>query len=244
MDQTYHNLIREAKRLMTTSRDETHDLAHAGRVVAYTEAISKQISLTSTEQDALVLAAWWHDVARTITKKPSIVWMACIDDTVSAIMLAYAKHKQTRPLPAATLAMKLIICKSLGTGGFFTKLLLPPRQRHLVNIIKDADLLDVLHQTRVTKAMELAEQSRIYRLAYKRAVRWFLIDTKLSVQTKEALRYLETILQTFLHWLEDATIYLWHVEQFGKAWAEEMLKRGYELLKKIQYDNALAAVVA
>ena len=104
-----------AKIIMANSSDPIHDLEHVERVVNNVEVLIKDIKLTQKEKDAVILAAWWHDVGRTLTKNPHTIWMTFFDDMISSAML----WKQTLKIKmfgsTAGMASRLILCKSIGT---------------------------------------------------------------------------------------------------------------------------------
>ncbi len=232
-----HHLIAKAQAIMAKSRDPIHDLSHVTRVVAYTEQFSKKIGLTPEQTEAVVLAAWWHDAARTLTKKPSIVWMVFVDDIISALMLAWYTLRFGLFRSTAGLASRTILCKSLGTGAFFTKFCMGKKNRILIDILKDADALDVLNQDRVTILMTMVETSRIYHFGYKTTIRWFLTSTQLHMKTAAAREYAERILRTFIQWMKEKNIFEWHIYQFGREWVDMMMERSEVLLAHLTHLN-------
>ncbi len=238
MSTRHTHLIEGAKRLMRRSRDPMHDLAHAGRVMVHAKNIAERMSVQGGDMEAIMLAAWWHDVARTITKKPSLVWMSFIDDMVSACMFWFTARKDQKD-PSVRLAIKLMLAKSLGTGSLFAYLL-PPEKRYLIDIVKDADTLDVLNSARVENAMTLATNSRMYRFAYKRSIHWFIVNAKISMKTTEAREYFEELLRTLVAWMKKQTIFIWHVEQYGRAWVERIIDQCEQMITTMELARTRA----
>ncbi len=229
MNEAKSDLILEAQKLMRRSRDPIHDFAHVGRVVVHAGNIAERMNICENDREAILLAAWWHDVARTITKKPSLVWMALIDDVISACMFWYKARKYHND-STVRLATVLMLAKSLGTGSLFAYLL-PKEKRHLVDIVKDADMLDVLHQDRVRDAMNLVASSFVYKIAYKRSINWFIIKANISMRTAAAREYFKEMLDSLLAWIKKQAIFIWHVEQFGRAWVEKIIRECEHMLR-------------
>ena len=71
MNLRVEQLINIAKRKMKHSNDPVHDLDHVTRVVKRVKEFIADMDLSHDEKQAVILAAWWHDVARSITKNPS-----------------------------------------------------------------------------------------------------------------------------------------------------------------------------
>ena len=80
-------LVDIARTRMMCSRDPIHDVRHIERVMKHAEHLSRECHRSAAEEQALILAASWHDVARIITKKTSFIWMPFVDDMISAVML-------------------------------------------------------------------------------------------------------------------------------------------------------------
>jgi hypothetical protein len=104
----------------------------------------------------------------------------------------------------------------------------------MINILKDADNLDVLNFERIAKLMPLVENSKKYQLGYKAMIHWFLKSKQLHMRTHAARSYVIKLLRSFLDWIKKNTILAWHIYYFGKHWSNEMLKQGEKLLKKIE----------
>ncbi len=222
-----------AKDRMNHSPDPAHDLLHSKRVVANVKHISGELHLKKYQCEALVLAAWWHDVSRTLFKHPSFIWMPLIDDTLSAILL----WRNTRHFydydKIASLATRLILCKSLGTGAFLTRLILRKKHRLLVGVLRDADVLDTLNVDRMKCLQELVESSGLYHTGYRFLIRWFTNAKHLRTKTDVARAYMVEQMDAFMTWIEDETNIDWHSEQFGDAWVERNLDRGRTLQHKM-----------
>lgn len=237
----YSNLVDQATAIMKNSNDPVHDLAHVRRVVSYTEKLCNDMHITGDQRQALLLASWWHDASRTITKKPSVVWMPLIDDTLSAGMLWFTTLRAGKFGAGTGMACRIILCKSFGTGALFSRLFIRKKNRVLIDILSDADTLDVLHQERLGHLMEMVEHSKVYRQGYKVIVSWVLKTSQLQMKTHAAKEYLVDIFKRFVAFLEEATIYAWHVAQFGEAWTKKSLTQAKRLLREL---TQLATTVA
>lgn len=223
-------LIQIAKHKMAHSHDPIHDLDHVKRVVNYTKLLSQDFNLNQTQKQALVLAAWWHDVSRTVNKKSSFILMTLIDDMVSAIMLWFFTIRCGLFGTVAGMSAKLILCKSLGAGAVFTKILLRKKNRIMVDIIKDADMLDILAVNRMERLILLVEESKKYYFGYKILCWWLITRSKLQMKTQAAIKYLEEILRQFMQWINSEEIKNFFIETFGIKWSKKMLKGINELL--------------
>lgn len=218
---------------MKKSKDPVHDLNHILRVVDYVKKFSAGMPLTQTQRQAIILAAWWHDISRTITKSPSLFWMTMVDDTISALMLWFFTIRCGLFGTAVGMATRIILCKSMGTGTIFTKLLFSKKNRILVDIVADADCIDMLNQERTTAIMRLAETSRLYLFGYKMVIWWIVKTTELHVKTEIAREYLKEMLKSFIVWVKEKTVLEWHIKQFGIKWVEKTLKQVDELLRYV-----------
>jgi hypothetical protein len=230
-------LIFIAKNKMKKSHDPVHDLGHILRVVDYVKKFSTEIRLTPVQRQAVILAAWWHDISRTISDSPSLILMTAVDDTISALMLWFHTIRCGLFGASVGLATKIILCKSIGTGGIFTKLLLKKENRILVDIVADADCLDMLNQKRTVAIMRLVETSRTYRYGYRMAIWWSIRTAELHVKTEVARKYLKEMLKSFIAWVNEKIIFDWHVQQFGIKWVEKTLKEVDGLLQYISSPN-------
>lgn len=222
-------LIDVAKHQMANSTDPLHDLSHVKRVVKHTRQIASHYQLTKMQKQALTLAAWWHDMSRTTTKRTSLIWMPLMDDILSAWMLWMWTIRCGLFGSIVGLSTRMIICKSLGTGAFFTRFLLRKKNRILVDILKDADILDVVHVERAKVIFSLVDSSTVYRFGYRIIVWWALKTKSLSFRTKEADQYFRTLFKQLLTWIVDSGCYDWHQELFGSSWTKRNMSRAYHL---------------
>lgn len=223
METKLDKLIFKAKHIMKNSRDPIHDLGHVSRVVSYVKAFTRDTNLSVEQRQALVLAAWWHDAARSLTKNTSFVWMAIIDDTLSALMLWQETIKCGLFGAPVGMATRMIICKSFGIGRFLTKILFRKKNRILVNILEDADTIDMLYKERLRCMMSFVENSKLYYYGYKVIMWWCVKTAEMYVKTEQAKQFLKEMLSSFIKWLKEKTIYDWHVRQFGVEWVRKML---------------------
>lgn len=237
MQDKVNALIFIAKNKMKKSHDPVHDLNHVLRVVDYVKKFSQEMQLTPMQRQAVILAAWWHDISRTIPKSPSLFWMTMVDDTVSALMLWFFTIRCGLFGASVGIATRIILCKSMGTGAIFTKLLFNKKNRILVDIVADADSVDMLNQERTAAIMKLAETSRMYRFGYRMAIWWSVKTAELHVKTEIARQYLKEMLKSFIVWVREKNIFDWHVQQFGLKWVEKSLKQVDELLRYISSPN-------
>lgn len=227
-------LIAEAKQRMGRSTDPAHDLTHAEHVARFATQLADETRVPADQKMALVLAAWWHDVSRTMTKNPSLIWMPFFDDLLSALLLWLAAIRHGLWGSVVGLSIRLTVCKSLGAGAILTQLLVRRRHRLLIDLLKDADALDVLSLERLRKLMPLVESCRRYHWAYKTLIRWFVSTRHLHMKTRAARAYAIKLFRTFLQWIKAGAIYFWHVAQFGRAWCERTYRRAERLLAKIE----------
>ena len=213
-------LIQVAQERMRRSSDPGHDFFHAARVVAHIERFIADLDLTEEQAIALILAGWWHDVGRTITAKPSFVWMLFFDDMISALMLWHATIRYGVFGSIAGMSTRLIFCKSLGTGALFTKIFLRKKTRMLLNILKDADVLDIMNVDRIAQWCRLAENSFIYTTGY-RVLAWYNFKSNLfKMKTHHGRLYLQERTQLLIEWMARPEVEAWHRGHFGHMWAE------------------------
>ena len=238
MNDKVNALIFIAKNKMKKSCDPVHDLSHILRVIDYVKKFSAEIGLAGEQRQAVILAAWWHDISRTIPKSPSFFWMTMVDDTVSALMLWFFTIRCGLFGRSVGMAARIILCKSIGTGAIFTKLLFNRKNRILVDIVADADCIDMLNQERAIKIMKLAESSRMYRFSYRMVVWWSIKTAELHVKTEVAKRYLKEMLKSFVAWVKEKNIFDWHVRQFGLRWMEKTLREVDELMLCVSSANS------
>ncbi|PLX26302.1 hypothetical protein C0581_04815 [Candidatus Parcubacteria bacterium] len=231
-------LTLKAQELMHSSSDPIHDIRHVERVVTNVQKLSKELRVHTRERQALELSAWWHDVGRTVTQKPSFVWMLFLDDIISAFaLLLYTLRYGILFNGVVSIAIRIILCKSLGTGALLTRILLRKKTRTLLNILKDADSLDVLHVERFETMRYLSQTSFKNEWAFRLLI-WLNFHTSvLTMKTKVAQKYVEEILEELIDWVQQHEIYLWHVKQFGEEWVEKTIKNLMRLLDEIHLSN-------
>ena len=231
-------LILLAKEKMAASPDRIHDDNHAARVVTNVIKLGKNFNLTNEQKEALVLAAWWHDVGRTITSRPSIIIMPFLDDIISAIMLGFYTVRHGLFGTSSGLAARIICCKSLGTGAILSRLFIKRKDQILVNILKDADALDVLTTERVSLFMELSETSRIYHVGYRTAVWWFTHTKQLNMKTVAARNYMFELIEVFISWLQSEEILNWQIENYGWKWIKKNIENIEIIMQRLVYLNS------
>jgi len=226
-------LVIQAEEAMKSSADPIHGLSHVKRVVKNVENICEEMSIDGRQKDALILAANWHDVSRTITKYPSIFWMVFLDDLISAFMLLKSCLRLWLFGYIPSTAIKIIFCKSIGTGRLLTKILLRKKDRVLLDILSDADMLDVMHIERIENIMPLTELSKIYLFSYKHLVNYNLKLKHAKFKTKAAIKQFEKIIRQLMDYLRQPEILAWHIKQFGKKWCDEVNIKLKEMLDYI-----------
>lgn len=230
-------LVEQAKAIMQKTHDPIHDVEHAKRVAEHAEMLGSQMPLSDSQRDALVLAAWWHDASRVITRRPSFIIMPFFDDLLSAFMLWFATIRYGLFGSVAGMATRLIFCKSMGTGKILTRVLLRKQNRILLDILKDADALDALRVDRIRKMLPYIQSSRAYHLGYKIMTWWMLSSKHLKLKTAVARTYLEKIVKEFLAWLHEQPVYQWFAEEFGHAWLEKNIARAQLFLHQLHAHN-------
>lgn len=238
MTSIYERLIAVAKDRMAKSKDPIHDLAHVTRVAEYCETIAKNYQLTEAQHQALILAAWWHDVGRTTTKKPSLFFLSLIDDTLSALMLWYHTIRFGLFGSVAGMSTRIIFCKSFGTGALFTRLFLKKKNRILFEIVEDADTLDMLHVERTERLRKLVETSAFYRFGYKLAIRWFFATKQINLKTEGAKKILIQLMSTFLAWIKQREIFVWHSRFFDSNWIRQKIRETEIFMQQLQINIA------
>lgn len=238
MSPTTHALVRAARRRMRASRDPIHDQRHSDRVVRYAVILAKESGRSEEEIEALAIAAAWHDVARVITDRPSFLWMPAVDDLFSAFMLWRRLRRYHIHENAAALAVRITACKGLGTGAILTLLFFRKQKRVLVDILKDADNLDVLEIERMERTLRLTESSRLYRANYRVLCWWYNACKQLKMRTKAAKKYIVNLLARFIVWLKQPAILLWHAVHYGETWVIRHLKRLERLLQEVSASTA------
>ncbi len=218
-------LTTQAKNRMLTCADPIHDLSHVERVVSYTKKIAHAYALSPEQKEALLLAAWWHDVARTLTEKPSFIWIAFLDDMASSLMLWWATIRCRLFGGVVGLSTKIILCKSLGTGALFTRALLGKKDRILVDILIDADKLDMLNTERTKHIHSFVDASRMYKASYRLGVWWWFQTGQFKLRTHAAKEVLLEMLRAFIAWMKQADTMRWHIQHYGQAWMRAFIDR-------------------
>jgi hypothetical protein len=217
-------LIAEAKRRMAHSKDMYHNLKHVERVVSYATNIADSLELTSNQREGLLLAAWWHDAAHTLTRKPSFFLMPLIDDTVSALMLWYYTIRMGLFGEVAGLSTRLIFCKSVGTG-LLSKIFLKKRNRILLDALIDADKLDMIDVGRTEDLYSLMESSRFYALWYS-LMFWIMFPMKfLRQRTPAGRKLMRSKLHNVLQAIQQDSFDARHVLLFGERYTRHCTER-------------------
>lgn len=226
-------LVARAQQHMTASSDPVHDLGHTKRVVMQVKHLSRQLGLSKEQKEALILAAWWHDVSRKLTKKPSFIWMPLVDDLLSAIMLWRETIRQGLFGSVAGMAARVIFCKSLGTGAILTRLLIRKRNRVMVHTLRDADFLDGFCIERMQHILTLAESSRVYHTGYRVLVRWFASPRRVRMKTSPARVQVAEQFTALCRFMNQDDVLHWHIEQYGSSWVEKNILRSELLLSRL-----------
>ena len=241
--QSVQSLISQAESILMGSHDPLHDHRHAERVADYAVVIARELHITkSSHLDALKLSAWWHDISRVMTKKPSFVLMPFIDDTLSAIILAWTAIKTGKWNRTAWLASRLILAKSVGTGKVFSRMFLTKRMRLLLDILQDADTVDTLASERTRDIQQLVDSSLSYHYAYRIMVWWFISTAFLEVKTQAAKEQLMAVLKEFMIWIHEESIMEWHIERYGQAWIDNMHVKLEQIIVQLEQDLSFAFV--
>lgn len=236
----YENLVRCAERRMMHSADPLHGVDHVRRVVQSAEALAASFSFSFEERAALRLSAWWHDVSRMMVHKPSLVIMPFIDDFLSGCLLfREAFRSAVHRDPVVRLAVRILVCKSIGVGVLISRLILTARERLLLDIVKDADALDILCPDRASCMFQLVEGSRVYRLGYQCVIWWFLFSSHLEMRTEGAQKHAVSALEQMLVFMTGREMLLWHQSHFGFSWVKKNRLRADLLLCRTR-ENVLA----
>lgn len=228
-------LIDSAAKRMRGSEDPIHGFHHAAGVAATAEACAKAAHLPQTEIEALVLAAWWHDVGRTVLRRSSFVFMIFFDDLLSALMLWRETIRLRLFGSVAGMSTRLIFCHSFGTGHLFSWLL-RRRTRFLLTLLTDADKIDILSTARLTKIHNVIGTSRLHRASYRFLTAYILITRHAMVKSEVALPLFLKALLEAVTWMRTNQIVQWHEKKFGAQWTKKLYTRmnvvADELLKK------------
>lgn len=233
MESKTQYLITRAHAIMKRSHDPIHDIDHVKRVVSYAQNLAKKMHLNQAQYEALILAAWWHDAGRTITKRPSIVWMPFVDDFISALMLWRETIRCRMFGKVVGMATRMIFCKSMGTGKILSKIFMRKKNRFMIDLLQDADTLDILSIERTERIYDLANTSTLYTYGYKLAIWWFLSKNQLQVKTQAAKEILQDLLKVFLTWIQKQHIFDWHVTKFGSIWTYKQITKAKHLYQSL-----------
>jgi hypothetical protein len=239
MDTKTQQLIEKARTIMLGSQDPIHDIDHVERVVAYTRNLATNMNLNQAQTEALILAAWWHDTGRTITSRPSMIWMPFVDDIISALMLWRETIRCRMFGKVVGMATRMIFCKSLGTGKILSRILMRKKNRFMIDILQDADTLDMLSIERTERIYLLATNSTLYTYGYKLIIWWLLSKQQLKVKTQAAKEMLQDLLERFLTWIKKQHIFNWHVETFGRTWTYTQMHKAEQLLASISSSSII-----
>ena len=234
MQKSVKKLLKLAEKIMSGSQDPVHDLAHVRRVVENCETISRSFSLSESQKQALLLAAWWHDASRTLTKRPSFLLMPLVDDTLSALMLWYWTVRFRLFGPVAGMATRLIFCKSMGTGTVLRHLFLRKKNRILLDILVDADAIDLIHTDRTEILRELVDSSWLYQRGYKVFFHWFFLTKQFKLKTQAAKTLLIQALKRMLAWIEQTEIYQWHLEFMSRKQLDKHIFLGKRCVLELE----------
>ncbi len=218
---------------MEHSSDPIHDIDHVERVVAYAKDLANKMNLEPAQREALILAAWWHDTGRTITSRPSMIWMPLVDDFISALMLWRETIRHRMFGRVVGMATRMIFCKSMGTGKILSRILMLKKNRFMIDLLEDADTLDMLNIERTERIYTLAQDSTLYTYGYKVVIWWLLSTNQLKVKTQAAKEMLMEFLHTFLEWIKKQHIFNWHIEKFGRDWTYAQMHKAERLLQSI-----------
>jgi hypothetical protein len=233
MKKQVRKLLKLAKKIMSESTDPIHDLAHVERVASYCKTISQSYNLSHSQYQALILAAWWHDAGRTITKRPSVIIMPFIDDTISALMLWRHTIRFGLFGSVAGMATRIIFCKSEVTGKFLKYIFLRKKNRILLEILEDADAIDMVHVDRANVIKEMVDSSYTYRLGYKAMVHWFMMWDTVRVQTEGARQLMINLFKKILEWIQQQEIFDWHIELLSLRVTQKVVVRIKDSINKL-----------
>lgn len=233
IDSKHKFMVQKARELMKLSKDPIHDLSHVERVVQNVKKIAPSLHLSKKETEAIELAAWWHDVARVLTKQPSFVWMACIDDMVSALMLCLHSIRYGFWRQSGGIATKLILSKTFATGAVFTKLLLSKKERLMMHVLRDADQLDVMNAERLALVCELSKTSKKYFWGLQCLIFYNTRQSSLQMKTTIANTYLAEGVDGIYHWICERRSDPSYVNFFGQAWINDAIEKFAKIRQKL-----------
>ncbi len=225
-------LIDIAAKRMRGSEDPIHGYHHAAGVAATAEACATAARLTQAETEALVLAAWWHDVGRTVLSRSSFVFMIFLDDLISALMLWHETIRLRLFGSVAGMSTRLIFCHSFGTGKLFSWLL-RRRTRFLLTLLTDADKIDILSTARLGKIHEVISKSRLHRASYRFLASYILITRHAMVKSEVALPLFLKALREVVDWMRTNQIVQWHERMFNVQWTKKLYARMNTIAKEL-----------
>lgn len=127
----YSASLKEAKRLMLLSKDDSHDFKHAKEVACYASKIGRALDYPDIK--FLKLAAWWHDVGRLYKEDHEELSAQMAKDNLSILGLGENEVKK------------------MFNAIKFHKWNMTPETIE-GNIIRDADKLDYLSSSRWKKS--------------------------------------------------------------------------------------------
>jgi len=216
---------------MKSSNDPIHDIHHVTRVAGHVQDIATDMGLSERDIEILTIAAWWHDASRALTRK-SAIWMVLCDDLISAIMLWIYTIRFGVFGSTAGVATRIIWCKNATVGKIIGKYFLTKRSKLLLDILDDADKLDLINIERLNIVRDMSETSLKFRLLYKWVTTAGVKTTRLHMKTAAAKKYLYTAIKEMLIWIQKQHVYDWHVQKFGQAWVT-MMTRGLHAWHKL-----------
>ncbi|HRH23376.1 MAG TPA: HD domain-containing protein [Candidatus Magasanikbacteria bacterium] len=240
IDSKHTFMVYKAKELMKLSKDPIHDLSHVKRVVTNVQKIAPSLNLSKEETEAIELAAWWHDVARVLTKQPSFVWMACIDDAVSALMLCLHSIRYGFWRQSGGIATKLILSKTFATGAVFTRLLLSKKERLMMHVLKDADQLDVMNVERLALVCELSKTSKKYFWGLQCLMLYNTRESALKMKTSVANMYVAEGVESIYVWMCEHRNEPSYVNFFGQVWIDNAIEKFAKLRLKVTAVKEIA----
>jgi len=232
MNNSKNVLIGLAIHKMKNSHDPIHDFCHVQRVVNYTKKIVPSHNLSDANENILYLATWWHDVGRTITSNPSLIFMTMFDDIISAILLLYFAIKYNKINKITIQAIIVLLSKSYLLKPLF-KIILSKNKKIILNILEDADNLDMLTISRTEQIRIIVNTYPAYAIGYKYAIHWFLHIQKIKMQTLAAKKIVIELIHQFIKWLQQPEIFKWHQNIFSTKWINNNITLAKKIHKKI-----------
>lgn len=236
-------LIGRAIYKMKHCQDPLHNLAHVRRVVEYVKTIAQSHKLTPHQYETLLLATWWHDVGRTVTSRSSLVFMSMFDDILSGLMLFYFAITKGLFNKTVLHAVLILFAKSMILHPFFRAILITDQQRLILNILTDADNLDMLNIDRSEQIRQMVNKHPAYAFGYKCAISWFLKSSKIKMKTEAAKRMLIELMKRFISWIRQPEIFHWHERLFSKQWVEKRLSFANKKLQILMLELEASAII-